>query len=459
MQNASGATTLSVVMNEFMTPNGISLDQLKAHFMESNFFFDEMDARCAVTMLIPSMTMLSQLTAQYVVTVKIWAKKEPGHPGWDFSCEQRGTAAEAACNMRFNMDHSAGITDSIHAGMHRQPDMGMGMKYQPYDHPFNHMGSFRPGVNIFPGNGGGLNESVGIESVGNGLLVELLGAYVLTQIHPLPSSSRRRGLPHGLELLEMVKQRLRFQPTMVNPASMMGGATMWMNNQPSGHMFGGNPMFGMQAKPNRFVLVEVPTSGYNTNPPKMEQGDEHRGVAYDLETNLLVHYAANRVRGSYGVYDCARDGNLLRRTEYMGGDEWTQHLGLDTRFGIQLIPSKWFTFQVSDKNVETIHTVVKMISALFLPMGLCSTITNQVTDVLRHKPIDSSKFSMLTFTMGSPRVMPEGLEASIGDPTLPAWTTESSPCWIIHTGVQKDPTEMPENFWVLTDETPRSNMF
>lgn len=174
-QSTQEPKVFSVTMNQFMTPSGIDMNVLKEHLTASKFFVDEMDARCVGTLLIPSIPLLSQLTESYTVIVDIWAKKEVGHPGWEFRCVERKTGDQYG--------RSFG-----------QPDMGMGGCGSPNR-------GFMFGRDAF-GRPLGTNQHVT-----NLELVHVLGAYALTQIHPLPPA-KFRAYPAGLELLDLVRERL-----------------------------------------------------------------------------------------------------------------------------------------------------------------------------------------------------------------------------------------------------------
>ena len=118
MKAISRANTVTVHINEFMTPHSVDLSSLKNHLMNIGFFINEIDARCAMTLMVPSVALLGQLTKQYDVQVTIWLKKEADHPGWEFTCADRATI-----NMGFS-GHAAGVTDSAFAGAH--PNSGTG---------------------------------------------------------------------------------------------------------------------------------------------------------------------------------------------------------------------------------------------------------------------------------------------------------------------------------------------
>lgn len=179
--------TFAVILNQFMSPMGIDLNLLKDHLVKSEFFIDEMDCRSAVTAMVPSMPVLAQLTEQFIVTANIWEKKQPNHPGWNFICVDR---------------HVADLGFQPFA----QADMGMSSNHSPNRGAMFGRDCFGRPLNAKP--------------VTNLELVQVLGAYALTQIHPLPPA-QFGAYPAGLELLDMVKSRLfQGQQNMVQPFSM-----------------------------------------------------------------------------------------------------------------------------------------------------------------------------------------------------------------------------------------------
>lgn len=186
-QNTQAPKVISVILNQFMGPLGIDLNTLKDHLVKSGSFIDEMDARCAITAMVPSMSVMSQLTERYIVTADIWAKKQAGHPGWEFKCVDRSTAD---ANFR----------------PFAQADMGMG------GHSSNR--GFMFGLDCFGRQLGTHRPATNLE------LYQVLGAYTLTQIHPLPPA-QFGAYPAGLELLELVKTRLfQSQQSGMQPFNM-----------------------------------------------------------------------------------------------------------------------------------------------------------------------------------------------------------------------------------------------
>lgn len=437
-QNAKAETssTFTIELNQFINAGVIDMDAVQ-HYLEAcsgDFFADAMDARAAAAAIIPGLPVLTMLLPTHYVKVSFWARREIGHPGWEFKCTPRvnpvyvNQAHFNAGGFNFNpmaggniwgqpQTEFSGIFGDSRDAQFRQPNMGM------FNGPYG--------------------------DVDNGMICELLNLYGLTQIQPLPYQARGRNFPAGLELLDLVKERLLSVPRI--------------NMFNAGINPGINPNAPGAVVMTRYhrVIPGVTRSGAVgmdlTPPTPLVTGDVLLGSAIDNLGGRVVHIAANYRAGAYAVYDCTRNGNQLQRTEYPKNIPWAGHEHLMATMGLPLFPYQDFTFDVSDTTEETLAVLREHIGSLKLPRGGHDHVWHQVADVLREKPISSSEHVKLNFTLALPEFMPEGLAAAL--PETPAATNPmpASPCgaWIIHTDLVSD-DELPERFWVSKNGTVRN---
>lgn len=431
--------TMTVTLNEFMTPQGIDLNFLKTHLVNTGFFIDELDATAVINTMVPSMPLLTQLIDRYTVTAKLWERKEIGHPGWEFTCVDRYTI-ELGSN-----GFVAGVTDSM---VKPTPHpYGMFNNSNPPLNPFN---SFSPNrMFMMPG---GPMDPYG--RVTNNDIVGLLELYSLTQIRPMPAQMRGANNPAGLELLELVKERLA-GPRYVkdhmgawqkNPEfSMPAGPGNYANERYNsfGHAeFPFSPFMGaMTNVNNRYhaVIAGSKVGGYDLTPLGLPRNERFVGMAIDTYTGNVAQHTTNLDTKGSVVYNCTSIGNLLQRLEYPEGAEWVQYPGLIETLGSLKYPLQTFKFQVSDTIEDTFDTLITSISELRFTRNGHQTISDEVKAALASKPISSSEFTVLNFAYGLVAAMPEGLQVAFPDSAIKGW--------IIYTDLSNEEL-IPDRFWL-----------
>lgn len=448
---ATDPKTHVVLINRFL---GSSPQQrqmfLQNHLVHEtqDFFVDQLDALQACHAIAPSLDLLLGLALNFTVEVTVWNRCPVGHPGWEFKCTKRKT----------------GLGD--HDG-----DRPLGGSF----------GGFMGGAYNQQPNMGMLNGPY--SDIDDDMICELLNLYGLTQIQPLPYQARGRNFPAGLELLDLVKERLghnRFgiQQTMMPNMFNMNMPNMGMH--PNGPGYAGDSAFMDQvaaprdrhqsrhgtaysAQGQRYLPV-IPgvtrsgTVGMDVTPPtQLHDTDVFLMSAIDSIGGRLIHVAVNAKAGTYAVYDCTAMGNFLTRTEYPKEALWASHDGLMKALDLPLFPHQTFKFSVSDNMEETLYSVKGQIQQLKLPRGEHDRIIAEVNDVLQAKPINSSEHVQLNFTLALPEFMVEGLASAL--PEQPPRTQPTGAprhgAWIIHTDLVDD-IELPERFWALKDATPRN---
>lgn len=452
--------TLLVLINQFLGPN-INISQIFQNHMlngTGDFFVDQMDALQACHAIAPALPTLLSLAKDFTVELTVWSRCKPHHPGWDFKCTKRYTGPSG---------YETKLGD--HDG--DRPLVGIfgGTSYSYGPERYGIFGQHMNGFNM-----GMLNDPD--SQFSNDAVCELLGLYSLVQINPLPAASARgRYFPAGLELLELVKRRLGYNhlgfPQTMMPTNMFNQAMPNTGNNPNGggyaSGFGFDPersqfrpdlRGGGQNLSARYSSTDAP-QGFDVATPDMQPGDVFKAKVIDRQTNRVLHIAANRDAQAWVVYVCTRQGNLLQRTQMPNGMAWIEYPGLPELLAIPTeIPCRTFEFDVSDTIEESIEAVNKGIHALSLSAGVHQSIRSQVRDVLLHKPINSSEFSKLHFTMAPRELMAEGLNAAIEGELLLS-KAQARGCWIIHTDLPQDVSAMPERFWTLQDRTPRQSVY
>lgn len=188
---ATSEPILHVHLNALLHNGRFSLYDFQPYLEQTDFFTTSDDLKAALDVMLYNSGMLVQLCTQFDVMIEYRRTPLQGKPFWTFSCTSLPGELHRQ-DIKFNTDHPAGISDSAFA--RAQPDMGMGGCGSPNR-------GFMFGRDAF-GRPLGTNQHVT-----NSELVHVLGAYALTQIHPLPPA-KFRAYPAGLELLDLVRERL-----------------------------------------------------------------------------------------------------------------------------------------------------------------------------------------------------------------------------------------------------------
>lgn len=443
---ATDPKTHVILINRFL---GSSPQQrqslLQNHLVHEtqDFFVDQLDALQACHAIAPSLDLLLDLALNFTVEVTVWNRCPVGHPGWEFKCIKR----------------KAGLGD--HDG--DRPLHG------PYGGQF---GGFMGGAYNHQPNMGMFNGPYG--DIDNGMICELLNLYGLTQIQPLPYQARGRNFPAGLELLELVKERLITapRPGMFNftiPNNMMNPNGPGRASHSFGYMdqvmpFDTAVRGEMRENHQERYIPVIPgvtrsgAIGMDISPPTaLHDTDAFLMSAVDCVGGRVIHVAVNAKAGTYAIYDCTAMGNFLTRTEYKKEEPWPKHDGLMKALDLPLYPHQTFSFSVSDNMEETLYSLKGQIQNLKLPRGEHERIIAEVNDVLQAKPISSSEHVKLNFTLALPEFMVEGLAAALPEqpPRTQPTGTPRHGTWIIHTDLVDD-IDLPERFWALTETTPRN---
>lgn len=405
-----------------------------------DFFVDQLDALQACHAIAPSLELLFSLALNHYVEVTVWSRCEPGHPGWEFKCIKR----EAALG-----DHDG--------------DRPLGGAYGGHFGGF--MGAqYQPNMGMFNGPYGGID---------NNMLCELLNLYSLTQIQPLPYQARGRHFPAGLELLDLVKERLghisfgmqqtmppnMFNMSMPNTGARPNGpgyasANFMDQRMPFDGRYGharGTYVEGGAERFTRFIPGnKISThASFDTTPPEMLDGDILLGAVIDNAASRLIFVAGNRELNAYVVYQGTRMGNLIDRCVYPTGVELADHPFLLSLLELPTTPYQTFTFSVADKMEDTLYSIKGQIQGLMMQRHQHEQIPAEVFAVLAAKPISSSEHVKLNFTLGHPAFFPEGLQVALPDENSRLPSTCGPLAWIIHTDLAEGGHLIPDRFWVL----------
>jgi len=443
--NTQAPRTYVIHINRFLGPSPEQRQSLlQNHLLNEtqDFFVDQIDALAACHAIAPSLELLSNLALTHYVEVTVWNRCEPGHPGWEFKCTKRKTTLGD-----HDGDRPLGGAYGGHFGGF------MGAQYQP------NMGMF--------------NGPYG--DIDNNMLCELLNLYSLTQIQPLPYQARGRHFPAGLELLDLVKERLghiSFGMQQTMPPNMFNMSMPNTGARPNGPGYASAnfmdqrmPFDGRYAHARgtygeggaeRYtrIVTGIKTfgdAGLDTTPPVMLEGDVLLGAALDEPAGRLVFVAANRQRNLYAIYQTTLQGNLIDRCEYPTGSEWTgTHSLLRLFMQLPMVPYQDFSFNVSDSIEETFHTIRDKFQQLKLSPGHHEALLLEVSEVLKAKPISSSEHVTLDFVIGLPAFLPEGLRLALPDESTRPIGGTSPSVWIIHSGLADEGDDcLPQRFWVL----------
>lgn len=274
----------------------------------------------------------------------------------------------------------------------------------------------------------------------NSTLIGVLDHYSLTQISRIPSAFGSH-LPGGLDLLDLVKERLAGQSgNRYNPFN-----TMHCQANPTAYTMGPDQTYVKTARFNE-NYKEFVTWIYPGEP------DTFLGAAVDVKTGTPHLVTLNKTRGVFKVTTLATlasAAGVPNDQVYPVGSNWCDHPGLMEVFGVDLIPCVGFQLTVQDNSDLDLLTINTRVAALPMPDNLKVQVFQQITRVLTNKPIDLPEGTSLFFAMGPKGSLSDGLEEAIGDPRF---------CnWVIFTPTDDDRLKegmMPDSFWTVDKNTP-----